>query len=441
MKTKFIPVFGMLAMLAACGTDRWSEYYPLTGCDLWMDSVMREDYLWWEEMPGFDDLNYFLSPQEFLDKVRSDKDNGYSKVDTLRTTPEPTYGFDYALSRVPDNDTAYYAQITYVIPHSPAEEAGLERGGWIMSVEGDYITLKREPLLKGGGDRHLELGRYTLRPASDETQEDTMLIEPAGSTTLGAEKPVEDAVIPFYSLVRPSSKVAYIVYNSFDPATDEEVRRFSLFCKDNGVKDLVLDLRYNEGGKTESAQLWATVIAPASALGQPFASLLHSEKKQDLDKTLILDEALLEGGTNLNLSRLFVITGENTSGTAEMLVNCLKPYMEVVLIGQNTQGNHYGTNSYVNGKFPWILRPVVCEVVNAEGTADYTEGFAPDHAADELADPSKVLPLGHPDEALLNIALNLIEGNEEENETTETFLSIIKKVRNKRSFQRGLSLN
>ena len=59
MKTKFIPVFGMLAMLAACGTDRWSEYYPLTGCDLWMDSVMREDYLWWEEMPGFDDLNYF----------------------------------------------------------------------------------------------------------------------------------------------------------------------------------------------------------------------------------------------------------------------------------------------------------------------------------------------------------------------------------------------
>lgn len=145
--TLFYLLGGLLALtsLFSCGVDRWPEYYPWTGRDLWIDSVMREDYLWYEEIPSFDDLNYFLEPQSFLDAAKSEKDNGISSVDTLLTTSTPSYGFDYSLSQVPDNDTAYYAMVTYVVPESPAAEAGLKRGEWIMMVNNDYITKKMKP--------------------------------------------------------------------------------------------------------------------------------------------------------------------------------------------------------------------------------------------------------------------------------------------------------
>ncbi len=77
-------------------------------------------------------------------------DNGFSKIDSLLDEPIPSYGFDYTLYKVLDNDTAYNALISYVVPGSPAEEAGLQRGHWIMMMNGDYITKKVESELLQG---------------------------------------------------------------------------------------------------------------------------------------------------------------------------------------------------------------------------------------------------------------------------------------------------
>ena len=63
-----IPLLGILTLttLFSCGQDRWPEYYPLTGRDLWIDSVMRQDYLWYEDIPSPKELNYFQEPAAFL---------------------------------------------------------------------------------------------------------------------------------------------------------------------------------------------------------------------------------------------------------------------------------------------------------------------------------------------------------------------------------------
>ena len=98
-----------MTSLFSCGVDRWPEYYKWTGRDLWIDSVMREEYLWFEDIPDSKNVNYFLAPEAFLKSIRSSLDKDYSSVDTLYATPTPSYGFDYSLYRISGNDTVSYS--------------------------------------------------------------------------------------------------------------------------------------------------------------------------------------------------------------------------------------------------------------------------------------------------------------------------------------------
>ena len=42
----------MISGLFSCGVDRWPEYAEETELDIWIDSVMRQEYLWYNEMPS-----------------------------------------------------------------------------------------------------------------------------------------------------------------------------------------------------------------------------------------------------------------------------------------------------------------------------------------------------------------------------------------------------
>ena len=136
----------------------------------------------------------------------------------------------------------------------------------------------------------------------------------------------------------------------------------------------------------------------------------YNDKQSAKNRDLILDSQLLQGGTNLNLSKVYIITGSTTAGAAEMLINCLKPYMTVVLIGQTTKGEYVATENYINPKYPWALRPVVCEVFNSKGEADYSAGFKPDIPINEASYLQYYLPLGDFNEILLNTAIGVIAG-------------------------------
>lgn len=401
-----------LSSLTGCGQDRWPEYYPLTGRDLWIDSVMREDYLWYEEIPSFDELNYFIKPQAFLEKVRSSKDKGFSKVDSILQTPLPCYGFSYSLSRVPENDTAYYAMITDVIPTSPADEAGLKRGEWIMKVNDDFITRKREMVLQEGEDRKLTIGKYTVRIETDEENKEEKITEIVKDRelTIAATRPVAESVISAKAFLQ-NDKTAYLLYNAFHAEADADLRDFSMQCKEKGVNNFILDLRYNNSGDLESTLLLSAILSPASQLGSPFASLRYNGKKTHKNCVLKLPADLQPTAANLNLSNVYILTSSATAGLAEMLINCLKPFMKVTLIGETTKGEYVLTESFSNPAFQWILRPAVCEVFNSDEKADYTTGFAPDKAVNPLNDPATVLPYGNPKEALLSTALGIIEGS------------------------------
>lgn len=449
MRRRNIQLFLLLGVLAvtslfSCGVDRWPEYYPLTGRDLWIDSIMREEYLWFEDIPNSKDLNYFLDPEAFLEKIKSPLDKGYSSVDTLSATPPPSYGFDYSLYNITDNDTAYNALITYVIPNSPAAEIGLKRGEWIMKINDDFITKKTEKLLNEGESQKLTLGKYSAE--ENEEGEKIETITSYRDADLPAARPVEDVVIPAYDIITNGTKnIGYLVYNSFSTECNSELLRLSQFYKDNSITDFVLDLRYNAGGAMDCVQLLASILAPADKLGSPFATLLYSQKRAAKDRELTLDTQLLQGGSNLNLPKLYVLTTSTTAAASEMLINCLKPYMTVVVVGNTTKGVTVATESFPSDKFWWMLHLVVCEVFNSEDKADYANGFTPDYAVSPLSDLAKVLPLGDPDEELLSAALGIIDGSivlpepdPDPEPEPETQMTVVKSMKVKRTFRNGL---
>lgn len=57
--------------LFSCGVDRWPEYAHQTALDTWMYDIMQQNYLWYQDLPSYDDVNLFLEPASFLSKVKS----------------------------------------------------------------------------------------------------------------------------------------------------------------------------------------------------------------------------------------------------------------------------------------------------------------------------------------------------------------------------------
>lgn len=419
-----IVLAGLLVMplyFGGCAVDRWEAYAGQTQTDRWIDDTMRVWYYWKQDIPHTNDLNYFSPPFEFFASVLSEQDGKdgqpFSTIDSLdapatRGVPSTDYGygFQYTTNHVEDNDTALYARLLYVSPDSPAGEAGLERGDWILEMDGEPITENNYSRLNGGEGITLTVGYY-------DAAQDTILAY-AEPQTLAPARTFYDNPVHYRNVYVSSSKrVGYLVYNHFtggltESSTeyDDDLREaFSYFATEQ-VNEFVLDLRYNNGGQLSCASLLCAMLAPSSALGQTLAYLEFNESIGEQE--MVFDESLIQGGANLNLSRLYVLTSTETASASEMLINCLKPYMEVVLVGGTTVGKNVASRAFVNEELMLEMRPIVCKLYNTDRESEYAEGFTADVSVDENGDMARFLPFGDPDELMLYTALNLINGTQ-----------------------------
>ncbi|WP_077154732.1 S41 family peptidase [Bacteroides bouchesdurhonensis] len=456
-------IIAFISGFISCGVDRWPEYAHQTALDSWMYDIMQQNYLWYGSMPSYDDVNLFLDPAGFLAKVKASNDS-YSFVDSVMETPLPTYGFDYSLVRSQDIDTAYNALVTYVIPGSPAEKAGLQRGNWIMKVDTSYISKKYETaLLQGTQARDLVMGVWKeVIPEVEEGEEEpepVYKVVPNDITLkMGAAQIVEDN--PFHKseiLDLSTGKVGYLMYNSFTAGTKDdpekynnELREWSAELAQENIHKVILDLRYNAGGTLDCVQLLSTILAPSYYLDQNMTFLEYNDKNIDKDATLTFDQQLLKNGKNLDLNTLIVLISGETTGAPEMLMNNLNNKVQKLIgIGSSTKGQNVATEKFINEEFSWAVNPVVCTVYNSEHDT-FSGGFQPHYSVSSSTDYSTFLPFGDPKEALLSVAIGVLEGtypptdpDEPETETTSSkSIKIEKSVSSpaSRKFIRGLQL-
>lgn len=431
MKARIIPyimamLLGLNLSMSGCGEDRWAAYATQTATDQWIDDTMRVWYYWAKEMPESKNLNYFQAPATFFKSLLYSSDK-FSSIDSLNVTTSNrsigstnySYGMEYSVTKV--NDTAYYAHVLYTVVDSPAEEAGLQRGDWVMSFNGVPLTKQNYTALLGGSAAEIVVGRY------DAEQKQVVAVDDNPRHLPEARSIDDNPVYCVKVFDVNATRVGYLAYNHFTPGAaysatvqgsatnyDDDIRQASTQLAAAGIDELVLDLRYNNGGYISCAQLLATLLAPASALGQPMATLEYNAHFQPVE--ILLDASRIGQGTNLDLKRLFVLTTGETASASEMVMNCLKPYMDVVQIGTTTVGKNMGARSFDNVEQMVSITPMICKIYNALGESDYDKGFSPTNTA-LIVDENKFLanffPLGTPDEALLSTALSYIAGETE----------------------------
>lgn len=388
----------------------------------WIYDNMLDFYYWTEEIP--DQVNKSLDPKAFFESLKSDKDRfsvivpDYQALIKSLSGVSLEAGYEMKFFLVNETSEEVVGRVLYVKQHSPASQAGLRRGDEITKINGqslnksNYIDLVRQT----SSNHQIDYLRYSAESNEYETQEPLSL-----NVVELAENPhFMDTV---YRI--EGHKIGYYVYNFFSPGTgnskeyDEQMDQIIGQFKAEGVTDLILDLRYNSGGAVSSSTNLASLIGQNVDDSKVFYTYRWNTAFQDYLESQENGERNLRGmflkkadkiGNQLG-GKVYVLTGERSASASEMVINGLKPYMDVVLIGSKTVGKNVGSfaiDDSENEENTYGMLPIVFQIYNSQGASDYSKGFLPDYEVNDYQLP--MLQLGDVQEPLLANALSLITG-------------------------------
>ncbi len=374
---------------------------------------MNTFYLWKDYMPTNVDPDKETDPKAFFEKLLYRPEDRWSFItddyqaltDMLKGI-EVTFGHHFQLFRVPDSD-GIVGIVQYVTKNSPADQAGIQRGDLFYKVDGTILnTDNYRELLFNRQSYVLSFGSYV----------DGEIVDAGRDVSLTAVKMQENPIIKKTVLDVEGKKIGYLVYTQFLPDYTDSLRAALGAFRQSGISDLVLDLRYNPGGVITNARDLSSMIVPQPVMaGQKvFAKFIWNdlltdyflEKEGENSENLVLTFNVSE--VNLDLQKIYVLVSSATASASELVINGLKPYMDVILVGpDHTNGKYTGSITLSDQeKHNWAIQPIVLKSANANGITDYRNGFMPDY----IAKDNLYLPLGDPDEDMLAKVIELITG-------------------------------
>lgn len=122
----------------------------------------------------------------------------------------------------------------------------------------------------------------------------------------------------------------------------------------------------------------ANFIASDRTKGKIMYSDKHNDRYKIFNSTTYFDDTptILKG-----VERLIFLTGHSTASASELLINCMRPYRDVIIIGEKTNGKPFGM--YVFDYDNTVLSPVSFESFNANDVSSSSEGLMPTILAQE----------------------------------------------------------
>lgn len=331
--------------------------------------LMRQWYYWYDKMPAVTKENY-KDPYELMDAMRYQPLDKWSFVADYNEFIAEMEGTFVGHGIRIGIDDGLKARIAMIYNKSPLYLSGVRRG-WIVKTINGYDISK---IIQDGDATAYNTA---LGPSTAGITNTFIFQRPNGSdTTISSTKTsfTVNSVLLYDTLHLASGITGHLVFESFiQPSTEELLTAFKFF-ETNNIKDLILDLRYNSGGYLYVAQDLASKIAGIAAFnsGSVFAMLSYNNKNQDQNITYKFTDPQV----NLSFNRLIVISSRLTASASEAVMNGLKPYMDIIGIGDTTTGKPVGMNGWAVGKtyFYW---PVTFKMVNKNNEGDYFDGIAP----------------------------------------------------------------
>jgi C-terminal processing protease CtpA/Prc len=367
----------------------------------YLRSWTNELYLWFDQVPDLDPSQYTTASYFALLKTSAKTPSG-AMVDKPQfhfTYPTSTwealsmqgiqagYGINFDLqSPTPPRDLV----VAYVDAGATGSAATVARGAVVESIDGVDVNDNTQ-----AGVNTLNAG---LQPATaGETH--TFSVLDLGSTVprtvvLTAANVTMTPVPVVATLNTANGKVGYILFNDHIATAESELITAFTNLQQQGVSDLVLDLRYNGGGYLDIASEVAFMIAgSARTSGRTFELQQFNSKNPATNPvvggaimpTLFHSTSLgFSGPTgqalpSLNLAQVFVLTGSGTCSASESVINSLRGVnVKVIEIGSTTCGKPYGFYPQPNCGTTYFS--IQFRGVNDQGFGEYSDGFSPANA-------------------------------------------------------------
>lgn len=394
---------------AANGTSADAEINRFL--NTYMHDILKEDYLFADAYNAQEiDLtvgyNNFLSEHLLSIGEVNVADGGYYRSSQsnagqrfiytnlvevqLGTKAAQTYGLGFGpFLSTPLEDGSQYIGIapSFVRRGSPAEAAGLRRGDIIYAVNGiqlttgNYYNTMMALYQSPSGSYKFNFLRFESNAQGGYT------LNPYESGTATASAHVYDPVLHASVLTDPdntSTKIGYLVYESFDLNSQDILENAIRGFVEEGITELILDLRFNAGGAVAQSRWLSGCIAGERNGRKTFVKVIYNDGSTEdwkFDYGYNNDTDPLGKPIDLGLDRLFVITSYNTASAAELVINSLKGVdFPVKMIGCNTEGKNVGmvvSETTFNGR-RFQFSPVTFWVKNAKDYGDYGFGMRPD---------------------------------------------------------------
>lgn len=407
----------------------------------WIFEQMNIYYLWNNKLPKSPDFS--TKPDKFFksllntfdvntnpdgDRFSWIQENYVDLLGSLSGVSSDDIGFEYIFVATNEARTQYYALVTYPKKGSDAFAKGIKRGRFITKIDGNDITnTNYRSLFSGIGSKTLTMGDWVL-----DTNDNKYKIRPSGDVTIQMEK--NFAEIPVYMdsvYTIDNKKIGYMVYNFFAADKGDATHSYDRLLmntltsiKAKGATEMVLDLRYNGGGRVSTALALASALVKDRSTSNvlvtaEYNAIVHAayvkEYGANYNKDYFIDKVQGTSITipSLNLPRLYVLVTGGSASASELIINGLKPYMDVILIGETTYGKNVGSISLYkkdDNKNKWGMQPIVVKYYNSAGKSDFTKGFTPNFEVDEF-ETLRLVEFGNIEDPLLSVAINQITGN------------------------------
>jgi C-terminal processing protease CtpA/Prc len=434
---KLLLSFFAIILTSACHDDRDDV---ITASDeleiknfIW--KAMNDMYLYKADVPNLADdrfasqeeLNAFLrsfsSPEElFYEGLVADFDDFSFLVQDYRVLERSfdginiSNGMQYGLVAYPPGSQNVVGYVRYVLPNTSAEEQGIKRGDLFSGVDGTALTRENYSRLLQPQSYTIELAEFT----------ESGIVATGESISLQKEEYSTNPVYIASTVETSEGTAGYLMYNGFTGSFDDVLNNTFGYFQAEGIEDLIVDLRYNSGGSVETASDLASMIT-GQFTGEIFSKEQWNEDYQNFLETTApeslnnrFDDQIRTGAAinSLGLNRVYFITTLRTASASELVINGLKPYIEVIQVGENTTGKFQASTTLydspdfrrnrVNTGHSYAVQPLIYKSLNVNNVTDYSEGLKPDVEIKE--DFTNLGVLGDPQEPLLAAVLSLIEG-------------------------------
>lgn len=328
----------------------------------------------------------------------------------------------------------YVLYVTAVYQNSPADKAGVIRSNKILKINDKTIGAsypnERDFINTAFNATTIKLEGVTYVNGIADAPFTVSL-----SKAVYKSSPVYAAKV----FTTGAKKIGYLAYARFSTLANSQPEfdaAFTKFAAAN-VSELIVDLRYNGGGYVSTAEYLINQIASSSLNGKVMHTDHYNTLMQSGGATILKNQPLLDGngkiqyqGTRMvtyadvdysiagntqtflkkgplnGVTKVVFIVSGNTASASELVINSLKPYITVKMVGTQTYGKPVGFFPIrVENKYDVFYS--LFQTKNSLGQGDYFSGLTPDvpftDYRGELDDPRN--NFGDPQEYYTSVAL------------------------------------